>query len=156
MWLGRGRKLRWTHWVSLHSCEGGLKEPICWTGMEPPSCPLSQVTYEHSVSPSTPRSQVTAWLLFTKNPLLLLYSSLCQIGAPGSSLLLWFCPWTWCLYSVALRFDSSHSPVEFSLECLDVATARLGDNWFSSATAPLGVRNWAIWVIKAGTSVPVG
>lgn len=42
------------------------------------------------------------------------------------------------------------------LECLPVATALLGDNWFSSATAPLQMGNWAILMSKAGTSVPVG
>ena len=59
------------------------------------------------------------WLLrplSTWSQFLFLWSSPCQIWAPGSSLLLWFSLWTWCLCLVTLRFDSWLSLVQFSLD----------------------------------------
>lgn len=59
------------------------------------------------------------WLhrpLSTWSQFLFLWSSPCQIRAPGSSLLLWFSLRTRCLCLVTLRFDCSLSLVQFSLD----------------------------------------
>lgn len=111
IWLGGKERSQMTQWVSLDSSEEGWKDACflrcCEASLSPlkPGC-LSTL-WEPRCAPEL--FEVTAWasLCLESASLALVFFS--PSLTPDSLLLPCFCLWTWCLYLVALRFDSSLS-----------------------------------------------